>query len=228
MTGRRTGRRDPRQHRHLNALRPRGDRPRGRSLGHACWSPARGSMGCPGGRRVGRTPPTDLSRNANHAGGVTGGQANTPAPGGPEGRGVRSRAGAPRGTTPPNHRPTKERQPRWRRYGRTRKHSGSEGRRAGVRALSVRVETRSTGEERSGAYRRYRLQTETPANRATAPEPSSPRLRGRGRDQAVGAARSQGEGQPGWLNDIPPTSTGKPKHAPPLPAMHAGERPRPW
>jgi len=36
-----------------------------------CWEPARGPMGYPGGRRVGRTPPIDLRRNATSVDGVT-------------------------------------------------------------------------------------------------------------------------------------------------------------
>jgi hypothetical protein len=41
----------------------------------------------PRGRRVGRTPATDLPKNADDAGGVTGAQTTTPAAQGPVGRG---------------------------------------------------------------------------------------------------------------------------------------------
>jgi hypothetical protein len=78
--------------RHLSAFRPRGpgdEPPRPQPGPRVAGSPARGPMSCPGGRRVGRTPPIDLLRNASDVAGVTCKQPSTPtAKRGRSGRGV--------------------------------------------------------------------------------------------------------------------------------------------
>jgi hypothetical protein len=128
----------------LNALRPLGVRPRGRSLGHALLGARPVGRWADRGRRVGRTPPIDLRRNANSGAGVTA-DKQTPRPGDPR-AGVFARAPVLLGGPHPNHRPLKERQRRCRRYGRTSRHSGHRGRRrAGGAWVSVPAwTTRST------------------------------------------------------------------------------------
>jgi hypothetical protein len=61
-------------HLHRSALRPRGQgmpSPRGRNLGHAVLGARPAADGLSRGRRLGRTPPIDLRRNATSRAGVT-------------------------------------------------------------------------------------------------------------------------------------------------------------
>jgi hypothetical protein len=105
--GRCPGRRDPGVRLHLSVLRPRGDV---RSPGVVAWAtlllgarPAADRLSRE--RRVERTPPIDVRRNANSGASVTSKRANAPAPGGPTAQGVRASDANGPGVVPSPCRP---------------------------------------------------------------------------------------------------------------------------